>query len=327
MKAISLLNKWRRSESGQPLPLSTNSATVAIATAGTPTAWKQPRLQQRLLVTGIGRHGSWSIRGKQMGTALGATIRPIATSADIGTSDLVVVIKSACESLIDDLHRSRRPWVLDILDGYPQPESSFWDRGQAVAWVRRRIEQWQPTAVIWPTRRMQLDCEVELPSLVLPHHYRPGIARNPIRTRIGKIGYEGDVEYLDGWHGAVHDECRRRGWRFVVNPKSLADVDIVLALRGVARGGYVNRHWKSNVKLANAHGSGTPFIGQRECGYLETACAAELWAENMEELGDAFDRLTPNPVRARIAMQFLQAAYSLEEMAGVLKRFLKTLAD
>lgn len=326
MKAIALLKKWQRIGSGQPVSLATSPVLAQTASAGVAAAPPQSRLQQRLLVTGSGRHGSWSIRGKQMGAALGATIRPTATSSDLRASDLVVVVKSADPSLLDDLHRSGRPWVLDILDGYPQPESSCWDREQAVAWARRRIEQWQPTAVIWPTRRMQLDCEVGLPGLVLPHHYRPGIARNPIRSRIGKIGYEGDVEYLDGWHGAIEGECKRRGWRFVVNPRRLSDVDIVLALRGEARGGYVNRHWKSNVKLANAHGSGTAFIGQAECGYLETACGAELWAENMQELGDAFDRLAPYPVRARIAMQFLQAACSLDAMADALKRFLRTLA-
>lgn len=274
----------------------------------------------KVLVTGRGGvAGSWIVRGEQLGAQMGATVRPLAESAD--GFDITVVVKRTPPQVMQAVQGRR--WVWDIVDAYPQPESYGWDRSEAIDWVRRRVRDLKPTAMIWPTARMRQDCDIDLPGLVLPHHYRPRLPVNPIRDRVQAVGYEGAPAYLGHWRVALEDECARRGWRFVVNPASLADLDIVVAVRD--RGGYVSRHWKSNVKLANAHGSGTPFVGQQECGYLETASGAEYWAEDRESLARSFDWLTDQGAREQVADRFLHRAYPVQRAADELKAFLHAL--
>lgn len=272
----------------------------------------------RILVTGKGgKSGSWKMRGEQLGGALGAAVKPNATDP----ADVTLVVKRTPLAVIAAL--KGRKWVWDIVDAYPQPASYAWTRDQAIAWVHGRLAQLQPTAVIWPTQRMREDCDFGLPGVVIPHHHRAGIERNPIREQVRTVAYEGAPTYLGRWADWIEDECIRRGWQFMVNPPRLSDADIVIAVRD--GGGYVSRHWKSGVKLANAHGSGTPFIGNRECGYLETAEGAEYWADDRKELVACLDLLTGQRTRREVGERFQQQAYSVERAADDLKAWLHGL--
>ena len=274
----------------------------------------------KLLVTGKGGAGSWLVRGEQLGAAMGATVRQ--QVRDARGFDLAVVVKRTPPAVMEAIRGMR--WVWDIVDAYPQPESYDWSRSEAVAWVRTRLRELRPDAVIWPNIRMREDCDTGMiPGMVLPHHHRPGIEVNPIREQVRVVGYEGAEAYLGRLRPSIEAECARRGWQFVVNPRRLADLDIVLAMRG--RGGYVSRHWKSNVKLANAHGSGTPFVGARESGYLETASGAEYWADDARGLATAFDWLGPREARQSVHTRFLQRAFPVEEAGAQLARFLHAL--
>jgi hypothetical protein len=280
----------------------------------------------KILVTGKGGEtGSWKIRGDQLGTALGATVKPLATFADFKTCDLAVVVKRTPSCVLDGLLRSKKPWVFDAVDFYPQPEASHWTREEAIAWVRGQINQFRPTAVVWPCQRMMDDCGGNLPGMVLKHHHRPVMRVNPVRESVTRVGYDGDNRYLADWREELHLECLNRGWRFIVNPDHLADVDIAVAFRGGRWNGYVQQHWKSNVKLANAHASGTPFVGQRECGYVETSTGAEYWVANRSELKTAFDWLEPLESREEIHKRFVAEAYSVHAAASDLRRFLSEL--
>lgn len=278
-----------------------------------------------LVFTGRGTSGSWSIRGVQLGEACGATVKPRATLADCQAADAIMVVKRLDEALLANVRASGKPWAYDLLDCYPQPECAAWDRSEAVAWVQKRIKLLAPTAVIWPNRRMREDCDTGLPGLVLPHHHRPWIKRNPIREQVQVVGYEGAPQYLGGWRSVLEDECSRRGWRFTVNPAQLADLDIVVAFRGGEWDSYAASHYKSNVKLANAHGSGTPFVGQPECGYTETASGAEYWATDRHSLAMSFDWLTDRGTREQVSERFLQKAYPVEQAAKDLMVFLADL--
>lgn len=276
----------------------------------------------KLLVTGKGGSaGSWLMRGVQLGEALGATVTPNAT--DARGFDLAVVVKRTPAPTIDAIRQARLRWVWDIVDAYPQPEAYEWGRSEAIGWVRARLRDLRPAAVIWPNARMREDCDVGLPGMVLPHHHRVGIAVNPIRERVQRVGYEGAAAYLGRWADVLRDECARRGWQFTINPRRLSDLDIVVAFRD--RGGYVSRHWKSGVKLANAHGSGTPFVGQREYGYTETASGAEYWAEDRAGLRVALDWLESRGAREAVSDRFLQKAYPVETAAASLGTFLRAL--
>jgi hypothetical protein len=279
----------------------------------------------KVAVTGRGGSGSWQVRGVQLGQALGATVKPLATADDLRGADLAIVVKRTPEPVLRALRESGTRWVYDIVDCYPQPESAAWGRAEAISWVQGRLRDLKPNAVIWPNATMRSDCDTGLPGMVLPHHCRPGIARNAVREQIRTVGYEGRPSYLAHWEPMLHAECTRRGWRFVVNPPALADVDVVVAFRGGAWDGYVPRHWKSAVKLANAHGSGTPFIGQRESGYAETATGAEYWADSQRELATAFDWLESQSAREQVSDRFVQAAYTVDAAAKDLRAFLETL--
>lgn len=279
----------------------------------------------KLLVTGRGGAGSWTCRGDQLGAALGATVKRFAGVEDCRRADLAIVVKRVPPEVLGSLRRAGTPWVYDIVDAYPQPVASDWTQAQASRWIRAWIADLRPNAIIWPNERMRADCDPGLPGMVLPHHHRPGIRLNPIREQVETVGYEGAPHYLGGWKEAVEKECRARGWRFVVNPEHLADLDIVVAFRGGEWTGYVPRHWKSNVKLANAHGSGTPFVGQQECGYLETGTGAEYWAENAAELRVAFDWLSAQSTREQVRDRFLQAAFPVERAAATLMEWLRGL--
>lgn len=268
----------------------------------------------KVLITGRGGNGSWTMRGEQLGAAIGATVKPMATSADCQAADLVVIVKRAPEPLLQAVRLSGRPWVYDIVDAYPQPACSRWTQEQSREWLRTHLAHLRPSAVIWPTLRMAADYGG--PGFVLYHHARPGQAVNPIRPLIETIGYEGREQYLHGWQARLALQAARIGARLVVNPARLADVDVVLALRGGEWNGYAQRSWKSNVKLANAHATGTPFIGLAESGYLETLAGGEQFIDEAQGLVEAFDRLAAQSVRRNVSEGFLAAAYSLEAAAA-----------
>lgn len=277
----------------------------------------------RLIFTGNGTSGSWKVRGEQLGKAVGATVKPRATLSDLREHHVAIVVKRLHAGLIESLRESDIPWVWDVLDFFPQPLCSTWGRAESIDWVQNRIRTLAPTAVIWPNQKMREECDTGLPGIVLPHHYRPGIAVNPVRPEIRSIGYEGEPSYLAGMRGVIEDECAKRGWRFVINPPQLADVDVVLAMRAGLGMSYAARNWKSNVKLANAHGSGTPFIGNRECGYLETASGCEYWADSPKELSVAFDWLVSQSAREQISDRFRSVAFPVERAAANLLEFLR----
>jgi hypothetical protein len=277
----------------------------------------------RLLFTGKGRSGSYVIRAEQLGVALGATVKPLASAEDIAAHDLTVVVKRVPEPIRSGL--AGRPWVYDIVDAYPQPECSTWQRSEAVAWVRRHIASLNPTAVIWPNQRMREDCDDGRPGFVLPHHARPNQALNPVREKVSRVGYEGRAEYLQGWAMILHKECERRGWQFVINPPELAELEIVVSFRGGHWDGYAQHNYKSGVKLTNAHASGTPFVGRREAGCAEMACGAEYWASSPGEISTAFDWLEPQSTREMISDRFRESAYTVDHAAADLRPFLESL--
>lgn len=233
--------------------------------------------------------------------------------------DVAVAVKRVPDALCGAL-RGRLAW--DVVDAWPQPHGNQWNESECKKWLAKEVERIRPIGIIAATQAMAKDCEgFGLPVLWLPHHHRPGIERNKVRRKVRVVGYEGGPDYLRGWRPAIERECERVGAVFRVNPPSLADLDIVLALRGAT--GYAPRNWKSNVKLANAHGSGTPWIGCREVGYLETASGAEYWADTPDELGAAFDWLADKGAREEISERFLQKAFTVEAAAETLGKFLQ----
>ncbi len=277
----------------------------------------------KLLFTGSGSSGSWQIRGVQLGRGLGATVEPKALN--VKGFDLAVVVKRPPADLVARIHAAGVPLVWDVVDAWPQPQGNDWGKPECMAWLRQQVASIRPAGIVAATRQMAADCaEFSVPVLVLPHHARPGIERNPVRREVQTVGYEGGAAYLGSWRAVLEAECQRRGWQFVVNPARLADLDIVVAIRNAD--GYAPRHWKSNVKLANAQGSGTPFIGGMEWGYLEHAIGVEKFVRDGAELAAALDQLTPLDARDFAARLLHAATPTLAAMADRYEHWLFAIA-
>lgn len=272
----------------------------------------------KVLVTGKGTSGSWQIRGEQLGRAIGATVQLKPERPE--EFDVAVLVKRPTPELLRRL--GRVPIVWDVVDSWPQPHGNDWGRETAMSWMRGQIAAIRPVAFVAATRSMAVDLEVfGLPVLALPHHARPGQELNPVRERVHKVGYQGGPHYIDYWRPVIEAECRRRKWTFVVNPDVLADVDIVVGLRDSR--GYPVRHWKSNVKLANAQGTGTPCVMSPECGYMETQSGAEAWAEDERGLAASFDMLEQYPARSVSSRILLTAAPHLDQVAHQFRTWLE----
>lgn len=239
----------------------------------------------RLLVTGRGTSGSWSIRGEQLGQAIGAKVEKDAQTINC---DAAILVKRANAGLMQRLRSV--PLIYDVVDAWPQPAGNQWVEREALEWLEGQIKAIRPAAIVTATEAMAEDsARFGLPVLALPHHARPDQQANPIREKVAKVGYEGGAQHLGWWAVFMRDECTRRGWQFVVNPERLADLDIVVAVRGLS--GYAPTRWKSNVKLANAQDTGTPCIVAREAGYEETASGGELFASTKREMIDGLNQL------------------------------------
>ena len=256
-----------------------------------------------------------------MGAAIMATVER--NAARVSGYDLAVIVKRHRPDLLWRLRQANVPIVWDVVDAWPQPSGNEWDEARCMDWLRNEVALLKPKAIVTPTKAMAVDCSpFGIPVLALPHHARPKMRINPIREKVQKVGYEGG-DYLGQWGPVLRAECDKRGWEFIVNPPALADLDIVVAFRDAK--GYAARNWKSNCKLANAQGSGTPCIMNKEAGYLETDRGGVLWVDDVNHLGMALDALTSVETRRNAAKQLLAGKIELEDVAGRYRRWLHTL--
>ncbi|MCK5446245.1 MAG: hypothetical protein KAI73_11530 [Rhodospirillaceae bacterium] len=278
-------------------------------------------MNKKILITGKGSAGSWQCRGVQLGGQVGRVV-PKATLSDCKKADIIVVVKRLHPSWFAAVRKSGKPWIWDLIDFYPQPTCSKWSRGFAIGWVRKQINNARPDAIIYPNKQMQYDVGID--GTVIYHHSRQDVGVNPIRERVRYVGYEGSPKYLGRWRQVLEDECTKRGWEFR-DDLPIDQVDIVVALRDDSYNGYCQRHWNSNVKLANAHGAGTPFIGQAESGYTETQAAGEVWVRGFRDIARAFDTLTPYAKRKAIHIYFLAHAISLESIGKQLNGYIEEI--
>lgn len=276
----------------------------------------------KVLVTSRSGSGSWSIRGEQLGNAIGATVERNASK--VKGYDLAILVKRPKPDLLHRLHSVGIPIVWDIVDAWPQPEGSAWGKESCLQWLRDEVKAIKPVGIVAATQAMADDClEFGVPVLTLPHHARPKQPINPIRLRVQTVGYEGSERYLGHWKDALNSECVARRWRFMINPAHLSDLDIVVAFR--SHKCYASRNWKSNVKLANAQGTGTPCVLNRERGYLDTHQGGAEWADTPAELSEAFDYLTDVHVRQKAAHELRNSQLTLDMVADAYKAWLSQL--
>jgi len=277
---------------------------------------------KRILVTGTGRSGSWKIRGEQLGEAIGADVLPRVGYEDCSAAELIVIVKRAPPETLDLVRRSGRPWVWDVVDAWPQRPGHPLAEREARRWLKNSLLQLQPSAVVWPTQRMQADARWSGPQLVLPHHAWPRYTTQPLNDQIRVVGYEGAAHYLGRWRAVLEQECALRGWRFEANG-DLQQADIGVALRD--GGGYAAAHWKSNCKLANLQALGIPALCSPESGYQESACGSEVWIQSAGGIAAAFDQLDPVTERHRLRGATHGARVDLASIAAAYREWLDGL--
>ncbi len=278
----------------------------------------------RILITGKGgKSGSWAIRGCQLGEAIGATVQPLASAGDIETAGLVVVVKRTPLELIERIRAAGKRWVFDMVDCWPQPAGNAWNEDQAAKWLRRQLGDLRPDAVVFPTETMLADSAWSGPAIVLPHHAWPKYLPDVFHAKVRRVGFEGGEQYLGKWRKVIEDQCKRRGWEFVING-DLASCQIGIALRDTP--GYPAPAWKANTKLANLQALGIPALCSPERGYFETRSGAERWAENRHDVERCFDAWAYIGARKLAREAMLLAVPTLEKIAGRYRTWLHQLS-
>lgn len=276
----------------------------------------------KVLVTGRGKSGSWRIRGYQLGQAIGATVYPKAYRDMFTTADLVVLVKRQYQGFLDHVRQSGKPWVWDIVDPYPQPESNYWSSEECIKWLQEEVQIMRPNAMVFPTYQMLADSGFTGPSLVLPHHSWPKYYTPNLVRKIKILGYEGGEQYLGTWRTQLEAECVDRGIQLVING-DMTQVDVGIALRDPL--GYAAKSWKSNVKIANLHALGLSIICTQEQSYKDFGGGGEIIISAPEQLTVALDSLYNYEFRQELINQGLRARITLDNVAETYSTWLTQL--
>lgn len=277
----------------------------------------------KVLVTGKGSAGSWKIRGEQLGGAIGATVVPKCQPSDCEKAVVIVAVKRLNAPFFNAIQQSRKPWVWDLVDFYPQPFCTQWNKNEAIKWVQKQIDHYKPDGVVWPNQKMRDDCDIGTPGVVVYHHHRQNIGINPIREQIKRVGYEGEPSFLGEWMDVLISECNARQWDLMLNPPKTTDLDVIFAFRGDHVNGYAQRNWKSNIKLSNAQGSGTPFVGAPEASYIETNTGGVCFVDGKSALNKALNSIVLRETRQEMSRTLLDGAYSVDDAARDLREFVE----
>lgn len=271
-------------------------------------------------MVGVGA-GSWDVRGRQLGGALGARVCVSPSRADFTWADVVVIVKRAMALFSEPARMSGKPVVWDVLDIWQQPAQN----GMAPREARSIVERscWAGLSLLGATKAMA----EAIGGRYLPHHAWPGLTPAPARPEVRTVAYQGAPHYLGRWATWVADECAARGWQFVVNPKDLREADILVAFRDGQWDGWICREWKSGVKVVNAIAAGRPLISQ-DCAAVREIQPYGSVVSTPEELARAFDRWSDVTARTLVAESSCDRAlpYRLESVAAQYRTVLEALA-
>jgi hypothetical protein len=272
-----------------------------------------------VLIVGNGK-GSWTMRGQQLGAAIGARVTTSPTNEDWRWAEVIVLVKKHAAKFAAQAQRVGKPIVWDALDFWSQPAENRSEQDRALALLQAQIRLMKPTLVIGATQAMASACG----GVYLPHHSWAGLAPTPARPEVQVVAYEGNPTYLGAWHNSLLDACAERGWRFVLNPPSLSDADIVVALREGAWDGWICREWKSGVKVVNAMAAGRPIVTQMTAAFRELQPVGSA-IESPSGLAVALNRCAHVDVRAQAADQPLARSLTLDQVAARYRLMLESV--
>ncbi len=275
-----------------------------------------------LLFVGSGK-GSWTMRGQQLGAALGARVTSSPTAADFGWSDVVVLVKRAGAVFATQAYHADRPVIWDALDFWSQPRDHRLSEPQAKALLHAQIRVIKPALTIGATEAMAQACD----GAYLPHHSWKGLVPTPARETVSVVGYEGNAAYLGKWRPAIEAECQKRGGMFVIHPLDLSACDLLVAFRDDPWDGWMPRQWKSGVKNVNAMAAGRPLLTQATAAREELPPRGGDLVESVEALGVAFTyHARWNPRQAIVTDCRDEApAFTLDAVADRYRQILQTV--
>jgi hypothetical protein len=241
----------------------------------------------QVLIVGCDK-GSWQMRGKQIGAALGATVTAKPKPDDWGRANIIILVKHAAHRWGHEARESGARLIWDVLDIWPQPA------GNQTSLEQLRREIWDTrdavgiSTLIGATSKMAAD----IGGIYIPHHSHAGLQPTPIRSRLKVVAYEGNERFLGSWRAALEQACQRLGVKFVINPRDLSAVDLFVAFRGEQWNGLVCRQWKSGVKYVNAIAAGRPTLTQGSAAFFELRAPGQV-VELQDELEDAIRAWMP----------------------------------
>jgi hypothetical protein len=264
----------------------------------------------RILFIG-GERGSWEVRGKQIGAALGAKVTQKPVMADWRWADVVVLVKHGIDEWGATAKRCNVPLIWDVLDYWQQPEENqrtVEDYRQVIA---KRASQCGIGTLIGATRQMAED----IGGVYIPHHSRPGLKATPPREKARIVAYEGTRKYLGRWLDALEAACIERGLGLEINPVSIANADVVVALRDGKWDGPLCRLWKSGVKYVNALVAGKPVITQ-PCAALAEIDPVGVMVPSLDQIGWAIDSAISRREEAYALARHRRHEFSIESIAA-----------
>lgn len=263
--------------------------------------------------------GSFAMRGVQI-----AAMRDgwsAEWEAGCRPADAFVMVKKP-----DPRGRTARLLVWDVVDPWPQKEGNnagarITSVGEARAWFMNHLDRLcrmvgrRPDLFIFPNAAMWKDLRriARRPSHVIYHHYDPSYQINVIRPQAKVLGYTGNKHFLGEWAEILPRVAEKFGMEFRCSGDP-SKADIVVLVRGGEHRNFLTTRYKSNVKLANCYGTGTPCVAWPEKSYMETACEEVRFFETVEQLEEAIEDLMPYRARQRAKEAFLEEAprYSIE---------------
>jgi hypothetical protein len=275
--------------------------------------------------------GTWQIRGKQIAATREnwvATNKP--TDEDIFNCHLLCVVKKTDHRIIQMAKKYKKPIVFDIVDSWAQPEDGLRIDGlfSASHLFKKKWDSIDADGYIFPTLNMERHMgKLVRDRLTIYHHYWPNIKKNPLRKDVLTVGYEG-ADYLGEWRDKLIEICSRRGLNFVINPAEYTDMDIVVIARGGQHANFLSQNYKSNVKLANAYGSGTPAIVHcNEMSAHDTDCGDVLFFTDFPgSLERQLDKLISSfDLRYSMHQSFLKASrfFSIDKISDDFEIYFK----
>jgi len=274
--------------------------------------------------------GTWQIRAKQIAPFIKARLDPNLLKPS--ECDAVILIKRPPENLLRRIQKFNKPIIWDIQDSWFQKKEdgnmSAYEKADIMKWLKDYLDIVKPIHVIATTSVMKKDLNsLGYSSTIINHFHRPNIQINPIREQLKIVGIEGTVMQYGQWPSKLKNICKKKNYVFLENFETSKDklhtFDAVIAIR--EHTGYAATNWKSNVKLANAHGSGTPGIFGEEQSYKDTASGFELWASNEDQVLSSLEYLEPYDIRKNISENFIKNKISIEQIAEDYKALIDSL--